>query len=91
MTAIYCQKLKKETEAMEFAPYPGELGQQILENISAEAWQMWLDRQTMLINEYRLNMLEPNARSYLQEQMQKFLFEDAGDAPAGFVPPTQEK
>lgn len=87
MTTIYCQKLKKEAEAMAFAPYPGELGQKVLENISQEAWQMWLNHQTMLINEYRLNMLEPNARKYLEEQMQKFLFEDGGDAPEGYTPP----
>ena len=71
---IYCQKLKKETAQLAFQPYPGETGEKIFENISEEAWKLWLDHQTMLINEYRLNLLEPDAKKFLQEQMDKFLF-----------------
>lgn len=84
---VFCHKLQKEAEGLEFAPYPGELGQRIVEHISKEAWQAWLDRQTMLINEHRLNMLEPNARKYLEKQMEAFLFGDGGDVPEGYVPP----
>lgn len=86
MSTVFCQKLQKEAPGLDFPPYPGELGQRIVESISAEAWQLWLDRQTMLINEYRLNMLEPNARDYLKQQMEAFLFGDGGDAPEGYVP-----
>lgn len=84
---VYCQKLEAELPALEVAPYPGEIGQKIVENISAQAWKMWLEHQTMLINEYRLNMLDPKARSFLVEQMQKFLFEDDAEKPSGYVPP----
>ncbi|PIQ43050.1 MAG: oxidative damage protection protein [Gammaproteobacteria bacterium CG11_big_fil_rev_8_21_14_0_20_46_22] len=86
MSTVFCQKLQKEAPGLDFPPYPGELGQRIVESISAEAWQLWLDRQTMLINEYRLNMLESNARDYLKQQMEAFLFGDGGDAPEGYVP-----
>ena len=86
---IFCQKLQTESEAMEFAPYPGELGERIHKNISNEAWQQWLAHQTMLINEYRLNMLEANAREFLEAEMVKFLFGEGSDKPQGYVPPTE--
>jgi len=89
MRTVYCQKLKKEAEGLDFPCYPGELGQRVYDNISKEAWQAWLDHQTMLINEYRLNMLEPNAREFLKEEMQKFLFGEGSDKPQGYVPPKE--
>jgi Fe-S cluster biosynthesis and repair protein YggX len=75
---VYCARLQKEGEGLGFAPYPGELGKRIYENISKEAWDAWIRQQTMLVNEYRLNMTDPNARSFLREQMEKFLFGEAG-------------
>jgi Fe-S cluster biosynthesis and repair protein YggX len=66
----------EELEGLDFAPFPGELGQKVYENISKEAWKQWLNQQTILINEYRLSSLDPKARSFLQEEMQKFLFEN---------------
>ncbi len=87
MTRIFCQKLQREQSALSKAPYPGAIGQRILANISAEAWQQWLAQQTMLINENRLSPLDPKARQYLLEQMEAFLFGDGGEQPAGYVPP----
>ena len=85
---IVCKKLNIEAKPLERAPYPGELGKKIQENISPEAWQLWLNHQTMLINEYKLNMLDAQSRSFLKDEMQKFLFEGNAAAPAGFTPPT---
>ena len=62
---IYCMKLAKEAPGLERAPLPGERGQKIYENISAEAWQLWVNHQTMLINEYRLSLLDTKARQFL--------------------------
>ena len=76
MRMIYCQKLKKEAEGLDAPPYPGELGQRIFANISTEAWQLWISQQTMLINEYRLNLTEAEARKFLTQEMTKFLFGD---------------
>lgn len=84
---IHCIKLKKETEGLSFPPYPGELGQKIYDTISQEAWQLWLSHQTMLINEYRLSMLDPKARDMLTQEMEKFLFGQGSEKPAGYVPP----
>ena len=84
---IHCVKLDKEAEGLESAPYPGKLGQKILENVSREAWQMWLAHQTMLINEYRLTPFEPKARKFLEEEMEKFFFGEGSEKPKEYVPP----
>jgi Fe-S cluster biosynthesis and repair protein YggX len=84
---IACTKLKKTAESLERPPFPGELGQKIYAEISAEAWQMWLSHQTMLINEFRLSLADPKARGFLAEEMQKFLFGEGSAKPAGYVPP----
>lgn len=84
---VFCQKMKQELQALDRAPYPGELGNKIFENISNQAWQMWVQHQTMLINEYRLNLMDPEAREFLTNEMQKFLFEDSAEKPEGYTPP----
>lgn len=81
---VICAKLKIEAEALAFAPLPGPGGQKILENISKEAWKMWLNHQTMLINEYRLNVREPKAITFLEEEMEKFLFGEGSDLPPDY-------
>ena len=84
---IYCSKLKKEAEALDLSPYPGQLGQKIYENISKEAWGLWLKHQTMLINEYRLSLIDIKAREFLVQEMEKFLFGEGSHKPDGFIPP----
>jgi Fe-S cluster biosynthesis and repair protein YggX len=86
---VNCVKLGKELEGLERAPYPGELGQKIFDHISKEAWQLWLKQQTILINEYRLSLIDPKARQFLEEQMQNFLFEGEEEKPDSYVPPPQ--
>lgn len=83
---VQCAKLDKEAEGLAFAPYPGDLGQRIFDNISQEAWQLWLNHQTMLINERQLSLIDPEARSYLEGEMEKFLFGGEYDEIAGYVP-----
>lgn len=73
---LFCQKLNQEAEGLDSQPYPGALGQKIFESISKIAWRDWLGKQTMFINEYRLNLLDPQARTFLEQEMQKFLFAD---------------
>jgi Fe-S cluster biosynthesis and repair protein YggX len=83
---VNCVYLKKEAEGMDFAPYPGELGQRIYDNVSKEAWQVWLGHQTMLINEYRLSPIEPEARKLLETEMDKFFFAGGAEKPKEYVP-----
>lgn len=85
---IYCKKLHKEKPQLDQPPFPGELGEKIYTEISAEAWQLWLDRQVMIINEYRLNTRDPQSRTFLETSMLKFLFEDDDSMlPPGYEPP----
>ena len=87
MSILHCIKLDKDLESLERAPYPGELGKRILENGSKEAWQMWLDHQTMLINENNLNLFETSSQSYLKEQMEKYFFASGDlDSIQGYTP-----
>ena len=84
---VYCVKLKKEAEGMTFPPYPGELGVRVFNEVSAEAWKLWLAQQTILINEYRLSSMDPKARLFLREQMEEFLIGDAAVAmPDAYKP-----
>lgn len=83
---VFCQKLQKTAPGLKHPPYPGPLGQRIYQSISLEAWQLWLKQQTLFINENRLNVLDPQARTFLENEMQKFLFEGNEEKPAGFTP-----
>ena len=84
---VNCIKLGREAEALDFPPYPGELGKRIFENVSKEAWQQWVRMQTMIINENRLNLADPRARQYLAEQLEAYFFGEGADQIAGFVAP----
>jgi Fe-S cluster biosynthesis and repair protein YggX len=84
---VQCIKLNQEAEGLDRQPYPGELGKKIFENVSKEAWQQWLAHQTMLINENRLSPIEPKARKFLEEQMEKYFFGEGAEMPEGYVPP----
>lgn len=86
---VHCVKLDKEAEGLERPTYPGDLGKRIYENISKEAWQKWLGHQTMLINEYRLTPIDPKARKFLEEEMEKYFFGEGSAAPKEFVPPSE--
>lgn len=85
---VNCVLLGHEAEGLDRAPYPGELGQRIYEQVSKQAWQQWLAHQTMLINEYRLTPIEPEARKFLEDEMEKFFFGEGSSAPKEYVPPS---
>ena len=74
-TTIYCIKLKKNAEKLAAPPFPGKIGEKIYESVSKEAWAMWLNQQTILINEYRLSLIDAKAREFLLTEMQKYFFE----------------
>ncbi len=84
---VNCVRLGREAEGLDRPTYPGELGKRIWENVSKEGWAEWLKLQTMLINEYRLTPVDPKARQFLEEEMEKFFFGEGGSRPEGYVPP----
>ena len=83
---VICVKLKKEAEGLDRPTYPGDLGKRVFENVSKEGWQLWVRHQTMLINEYRLSPVDPKARKFIEEQMEKFFFGDGAETPPDFKP-----
>ncbi|KJS08270.1 MAG: iron transporter [Gammaproteobacteria bacterium BRH_c0] len=87
--SVYCRKLKQELPGLDQPPFPGPKGEDIFNHISKQAWQQWIDHQTMLINEKRLNMMDLTARTYLNEQREKFLSGEAYDQAEGYIPPSE--
>ena len=83
---VNCVLLKKEGEGLDYVPYPGELGQRIYDDVCKEAWQQWPAHQTTLINENRLTPIEPEARKFLETEMEKFFFGEGSAKPQGYVP-----
>jgi len=83
---VNCVILKKEAEGLDRAPYPGEIGQRILANVSKEAWKMWMKQQTMLMNENRLSPMDPKHRKFLEEEMEKFFFGKGSATVEGYTP-----
>lgn len=91
-TMIQCVVLKTEAEAMEAAPHPGELGQRIVQSVSAEGWKKWLEHLTMVINENGLNTSDPRSLTLIEEHMLGFLFNEGQYSGAdGFTPPRAKK
>ena len=88
---VQCVKLGCEAEGLAAPPDPGELGQRIFEGVSKEAWQQWLRHQTILINEHRISPIDPEARKFLEGEMEKFFFGGGAEMPGGFVAPDSLK
>jgi Fe-S cluster biosynthesis and repair protein YggX len=87
---VNCVKLGKEAEGLDRPVYPGDLGQRIYDHVSKEAWQLWMKHQTILINEHRLSVIDPKARQFLEEEMEKFFFGEGSETPDEFTPPNEE-
>ncbi|MFV8818781.1 oxidative damage protection protein [Haliea sp. E17] len=86
---VFCKKYREELEGLDAPPYPGPKGQDIFDNVSKQAWQEWQAHQTMLINEKHLSLVDPQARKYLQEEMEKFFAGEEFDQAEGYVPPSE--
>ena len=84
---VQCVVLKTEAPGLDRVPYPGPIGQRIYESVSREGWARWVRHQVMLMNEYRLSPIEPKARKFLEQEMEKFFFGSGSDRPAEFKPP----
>ncbi|TEW43549.1 oxidative damage protection protein [Psychromonas algicola] len=83
---VFCTYLKKEAPGLAFQLIPGEVGKRIFENISQEAWNEWQKKQTMLINEKKLKMINPEDRALIQEAMIGYLFDNKEVDIEGYTP-----
>ena len=85
---VHCAKLGRDLPGLERPPIGGELGQRIFDNISQQAWEMWESQATLLMNHYGLSMGDPEARKFLRQQMEEFLFTPEPEIPEEFDPST---
>ena len=83
---VFCQHLQKEAEGLGYQLYPGEIGKRIFDNICKEAWGHWQKKQTMLINEKKMNMMNPDDRAFLESAMVAYLFEGKEPEIEGYTP-----
>ena len=81
---VFCCKLNQEAEALAKSPFPGALGDRVFNEVSKQAWSMWLSHQTMLINEYRLNLADAKSRQFLNDELHKFFFGEGSEKPLGY-------
>jgi|GEM_PF-167806 len=81
MATVQCVVLEREAEALDAPPYPGELGQRIVESVSKEGWTQWLERLVLIINENQLSSADPENLDHIEQHMVGFLFGegDLGD------------
>jgi Fe-S cluster biosynthesis and repair protein YggX len=85
---VFCVKFQREMEGLDEIPFEGHpLGQRIYDNISKEAWKMWVEHMKMLMNEYRLNLGTREAQEFLLQQMENYFFGEGAALPPDFVPP----
>lgn len=83
---VKCVKFGREMPGLDRIPWKGEIGKRVYENVSKEAWKMWLEHSKMVMNEYRLNPLDPNSQKIMEEQLEQFFFGEGAKLPEGYVP-----
>jgi len=83
---VQCVKLQKELPGLETPPWPGALGQRIFENVSAQGWKLWEERQKMILNEYRLMPWQKEAQEVIAKHLEEFFFGENAAPPPEFVP-----
>ena len=86
---VNCVKLGRELPGLNRPPFGGPLGQRIYENVSQQAWSLWQEQSTLLINHYGLNLRDPAAQKFLMEQMEQFYFGEGSQLPQDCTPETQ--
>lgn len=87
---VQCAKLGRELEGLDKPPFTGELGQRIYDSISKEAWKLWTQHMTMVVNEFRLSMANPDSQKILLEQMEQFFFGEGAALPPDYKPPSSK-
>lgn len=82
---VNCVKLGREAEGLEKPPLKGEVGKRVFDNVSKEAWAMWLEHSKMLINEFRLDLTSEQGQQIWFTEMEKFFFGEGSATPPDFV------
>ena len=80
-------RYKKEMEGLDEPPFDSDFGNKVYHNVSKQSWQEWVERQKMLLNEYRLQPWTREAQEFLVEQMEQFFFGEGSALPQDYIPP----
>lgn len=88
---VHCIKLGRDAEGLDKPPIKGELGQRVFDNVSKEAWRMWLEHSKMLINEYRLDLVSPQGQKVWMTELENYFFGEGATLPPDYVPPKAGK
>jgi Fe-S cluster biosynthesis and repair protein YggX len=84
---VFCVKFQREMDGLDEIPFEGHpLGRKIYDNVSKDAWKLWVDHMKMLMNEYRLNLGTTQAQEFLLQQMDNYFFGDGAAPPPEFKP-----
>ena len=83
---VDCAKLGREEIALDKPPFPGPLGDRVFNEISKQAWGLWQQQSTILINHYGLNLADPRSHDFLFEQMEEFFFGEGAQMPEDWTP-----
>jgi Fe-S cluster biosynthesis and repair protein YggX len=84
---VHCVKFDKDLPGLDRVPWRGDLGKRVYENVSKDAWKLWIEHSKMIMNEYRLNPLDPNSQKIMEEQLEQFFFGEGAKLPEGYVAP----
>lgn len=84
---VKCVKFGREMPGLDRIPWKGEVGKKVFDNVSKEAWKLWVEHSKMVMNEFRLNPLDPKAQQIMEEQLNNYFFGDGAKLPDSYVPP----
>jgi len=88
---VQCVKFNREMEGLSEPPFDNHpMGQKIFDNVSKDAWKMWVEHMKMLMNEYRLNLGTAEAQEFLLQQMDAYFFGPGAALPPDFVAPKEK-
>ena len=88
---VNCRKLGKELPGLPFKPFDDELGQKIYDEVSMQAWQMWLQDSVKYVNTYRLDLADKSAAAFMRKQMSIYFGFEEGDLAQTAWTPTAPK
>jgi Fe-S cluster biosynthesis and repair protein YggX len=71
---VTCRRCGQTRDALARPPMPGANGAEIHRSICAECWREWEAAEVMVINELRLNFMDPASQTILNQHMRQFLF-----------------
>lgn len=88
---IQCVKFGKPMPQLPKPPLKGDFGQRIFDNVSKEAWAMWLEHSKMLINEYRLDLMSEHGQKVWMTELEKYFWGEGSQLPPEFEAPKKSE